>query len=49
MRFSTILSTLILTTTLSACGDGGGGGYGNIPNTTLPDITSSNAEVNCSI
>ena len=44
MRFSTILSTLMLTTALTACG-GGGGGHGNIPNTTLPDITSSNAEV----
>ena len=44
MNFSTILTTLMLTTALTACG-GGGGGHGNIPNTTLPDITSSNAEV----
>lgn len=45
MKFSTILSTLMLTTALTACGGGGGGGHGNIPNTTLPSVTTSNAEI----
>ncbi|MBP3546845.1 MAG: hypothetical protein J6K16_06940 [Alphaproteobacteria bacterium] len=45
MKFSTILSTLMVTTALTACGGGGGGGHSNIPHTTLPDVSSSNAEV----
>jgi hypothetical protein len=45
MKKISLLSALTVSTILSACGGGGGGGHGNIPNTTLPDITSSNAEV----
>ena len=46
MRFSTILSTLMLTTALTACGGGGGGGHGNIPNTTLPDVVNPDIQLN---
>ena len=44
MKFSTVLTMLILSTILTACG-GGGGGHSNIPHTTLPDVIISNAEV----
>ena len=46
MRFSTILSTLMLTTALTACGGGGGGGHTNIPHTTLPNVGTSIKAVN---
>lgn len=46
MRLSTILSTLMFTTALTACGGGGGGGHTNIPHTTLPNVGTSIKAVN---
>ncbi|MBE6450553.1 MAG: hypothetical protein E7016_01150 [Alphaproteobacteria bacterium] len=46
MRLSTILTTLMLTTALTACGGGGGGGHGHIPHTTLPNVGTSIKAVN---
>ncbi len=46
MRLSTILTALMLTTALTACGGGGGGGHGHIPHTTLPNVGTSIKAVN---
>ena len=45
MKFSTILSALMITTALTACGGGGGGGH-YVPQTTLPNIpNTASAEI----